>query len=381
MAERKFHKVTPRKWTGSTARALRGDFLTQSVWSYLLECPKADFNGLYEIDARTIARDIGSTEAQASAALEKLSGRGQGALPAGVAPLWYEPATELVFIFERVRIQMGDRKAKNHRWVIGARNRFLNILEQFGWTYAVHGFFLKNSDWLYLEVDDTKEEILLKIQCSGTNPLPIKQQPVTNAPRPGDPETLETEKTGEEDARTPVAQPVPESSSASDWDMPTRSERVDALEALRANGNIDVRSVLVDNMLDDANSNPDHPVMQTFEYYVEKIKESKHHPASRSNTLPRIANCHFHWEQNGIDPTDEMRKILDYVTGSDWFSVPKNSSNSTGQMFGSRTIDAGPLMDRLASAAHDWLKAKKQKASEDSSGQAGGCREKVELLF
>ena len=116
---RKYAKVSPRLWTGSLGKALRGDPLLQSLAMYLLTSPHSNLAGLYLLPIAYICADLGHTERRIRAGLSKLEALGF---------CRYDDATERVWVIEALRHELGphngqlspkDKRVKGLKSILG----------------------------------------------------------------------------------------------------------------------------------------------------------------------------------------------------------------------------------------------------------------------
>lgn len=113
-AVREFSRVLPSFWTGETSRKIRAlgeaGITARLVAAYLITCPHAEALGVYRLPLPYIAHDIGCSIEGASEALRCLS-------EVGFAQ--YDPHSEVVWVPEMARIQVGDLKEgdKRRTWV------------------------------------------------------------------------------------------------------------------------------------------------------------------------------------------------------------------------------------------------------------------------
>lgn len=96
---RSYCKVSPRLWTGSLGKRLRGDAQAQALAAYLVSGPHANMIGLYHLPAGYIELDLGWTAKAAAKALRRLVTEGF---------IRYDAAHERVWIIEHARIEFGD---------------------------------------------------------------------------------------------------------------------------------------------------------------------------------------------------------------------------------------------------------------------------------
>lgn len=98
---REYSKVSPRLWTGTVGRSLRGDALAQAVASYLVTSPHANMAGLYHLPTPYAMADLGHGEDQIRRALEKLEDTGY---------CRYDDEHERVWVIEHLRHELTGKK-------------------------------------------------------------------------------------------------------------------------------------------------------------------------------------------------------------------------------------------------------------------------------
>jgi hypothetical protein len=116
---RDYAKTSPRFWTGETGRLIRKfGAPTQVIAFYLFTCPNSNMIGLYYLPLPTLCHETGSTLEGASKALLSLS---------EVGFAYYDEESELVFLPNMAREQIGDRLMKKDN----RHKAVLRELEQF----------------------------------------------------------------------------------------------------------------------------------------------------------------------------------------------------------------------------------------------------------
>jgi len=96
---RDYSKVSPRRWTGDTGRALRGQLEAQVVVDYLLTCQHANMLGVYYLPIAYLSVDTGMTIEGAWKGLRR-------AIEVGFCS--YDEAAEVVWVHNMARDQIGD---------------------------------------------------------------------------------------------------------------------------------------------------------------------------------------------------------------------------------------------------------------------------------
>jgi hypothetical protein len=103
---REYAKISPRRWTGNTGRALRGHLEAQLVVDYLVTCQHANMLGVYYLPIAYLAVDTGLTQEGAWKGLRQ-------AIEVGFCR--YDEAAEVVWVLNMAREQVGDLDAKDNR--------------------------------------------------------------------------------------------------------------------------------------------------------------------------------------------------------------------------------------------------------------------------
>lgn len=96
---RDYGVVSPKFWTGSTGKALRGDAEAQVLALYLMTCPHASMIGVYHCPVLYMAHETGLSMEGASKALQRLSDGGFCA---------YDEGSETVFVYRMASFQIAD---------------------------------------------------------------------------------------------------------------------------------------------------------------------------------------------------------------------------------------------------------------------------------
>lgn len=121
---RDYSKVSPAFWSGSTGRWIRAqgkDCVIAAM--YLLTCPSSHMLGLYYLPLVTMAHETGLTIDEVRVALRRLSKAPSDAGEAGYASgfAWYDEPTEVVWVPQMARFQIGERLSANDNRVVGIR--------------------------------------------------------------------------------------------------------------------------------------------------------------------------------------------------------------------------------------------------------------------
>lgn len=113
-----YSKVSSRFWTGETGRALRGDLEAQVVATYLVTSPHANMLGYYYLPITYVASDTGISIEGASKALQRLCDEGF---------CRYDRGSEVVWVIEMARIQVGESLDPKDKRVVGIRREYESI--------------------------------------------------------------------------------------------------------------------------------------------------------------------------------------------------------------------------------------------------------------
>lgn len=113
---RDYAKVSPKFWIGQTGKALRSAGMeAQIVAMYLLSSPHANMLGLYYCPIEFIAHETGLTLEGASKGLQR-------AIEAGFC--LYDQKTEIVWVMEMAKYQIGEALKPNDLRVKGVQNEY-----------------------------------------------------------------------------------------------------------------------------------------------------------------------------------------------------------------------------------------------------------------
>jgi hypothetical protein len=97
---RRYSKIVPQFWTGTTGRAIRAAGRdVQVVALYLITCPSANMIGVFYLPLPTLCHEIGISAQAARRALERL---------AELRFATYDSASEHVFVHEMARFQIAE---------------------------------------------------------------------------------------------------------------------------------------------------------------------------------------------------------------------------------------------------------------------------------
>jgi hypothetical protein len=127
-----YSKVSSRFWTGSTGRSIRGYLEAQVVSMYLISNPHTNMIGFYYLPLTYISNDTGIPIEGCSKALRRLCEEGF---------CQYDEASEVVWVVEMARIQIGAALKPDDNRVIGIEREYEALpnnayLKQFFQTYG-----------------------------------------------------------------------------------------------------------------------------------------------------------------------------------------------------------------------------------------------------
>lgn len=112
---RDYSKVSGNFWTGRTGKLLRGDKDAQLVALYLVTCNHGNMIGVFHLPILYLAHETGLDIEGASKALARLI-KGQFCT--------YDNDTELVWVHEAARFQIGDRLMPGDKQVKGIQKQY-----------------------------------------------------------------------------------------------------------------------------------------------------------------------------------------------------------------------------------------------------------------
>lgn len=111
---RDYGKTTPRFFTGTTGRRMRGRHDLQALAHYLIACGSATMTGLYYIPMQTIAFELGMSVQKVRGGLAWFEKKGKGD---GFA--YYDAELGLVFVQNMAATQIGDELHKTDKRIKG----------------------------------------------------------------------------------------------------------------------------------------------------------------------------------------------------------------------------------------------------------------------
>lgn len=130
---RDYSKVSGAFWTGKTGKALRGDFQAQVVAMYLMTSPHANMIGVFHCPLIYIAHETGSPIEGALKGLQRLCNE---------AFCTYDEESEMVWVHEMARFQVGDVLKPTDKQVLGIQKQYDSMPE----GRIKSGFFEKYSE-------------------------------------------------------------------------------------------------------------------------------------------------------------------------------------------------------------------------------------------
>ena len=136
---REYASVSPLVWIGKTGKALRGHMEAQILQHYLISSPHSNSIGIYYLPFSYILNDTGLSEKGALKGLQRLS---------EVSFMGYDRDSEVVFVYEMAKWQIGESLHPNDKQVKGIQSLYDNLpenpfLSKFFDLYADR-FHLKN---------------------------------------------------------------------------------------------------------------------------------------------------------------------------------------------------------------------------------------------
>lgn len=118
---RDYGKVSPRFWIGQTGKKIRAAGCeAQIVGLYLLTSPHANMLGLFYLPKAYIAHEVGCSLEGASKALASLS---------KVHFCAYDEATEMVWVYEMARFQIGEQLKEDDKRCKGVQKEYDDLPE------------------------------------------------------------------------------------------------------------------------------------------------------------------------------------------------------------------------------------------------------------
>lgn len=130
---REYARISPRFWMGETGRSIRSKGANAQLLAlYLLTSPHSNMIGLYWCPITYMAHETGMSSEGASKALKSLT---------EIGFCHYDEASEVVWIVEMARYQVGDRLSEKDKQAKGVQNAYNDLpknlfLEQFYERYG-----------------------------------------------------------------------------------------------------------------------------------------------------------------------------------------------------------------------------------------------------
>ena len=189
---REYASVSPLVWIGKTGKALRGHMEAQILQHYLISSPHSNSIGIYYLPFSYILNDTGLSEKGALKGLQRLS---------EVSFMGYDRDSEVVFVYEMAKWQIGESLHPNDKQVKGIQSLYDNLpenpfLSKFFDLYADR-FHLKNrrgSEGASMDLRSTETETETETEktpptpppggnvCEGKNSEPEKRSPRDYSP-------------------------------------------------------------------------------------------------------------------------------------------------------------------------------------------------------
>lgn len=136
---RDYAKVSPKFWIGPTGKSIRKQGTVAQVLAlYLLTSPHANMLGIYHLPVAYISADTGIPLEGAFEGLRSLSEAGF---------CGYDESSEVVFVYEMARYQIGEQLKPKDNQVEGVRREYRNLPE----NSFLLDFFQKYSAAFHLE--------------------------------------------------------------------------------------------------------------------------------------------------------------------------------------------------------------------------------------
>lgn len=131
---REYARISPRFWMGETGRLIRGKGPEPQLLAlYLLTSPHSNMIGLYWCPVTYMAHETGMTMQGASKALQSLVDLGF---------CHYDAASEVVWVIEMARYQVGERLSEKDKQTKGVQNAYDDLPK----NAFLPAFFLRYKD-------------------------------------------------------------------------------------------------------------------------------------------------------------------------------------------------------------------------------------------
>lgn len=116
---REYARISPRFWMGETGRSIRSKGANAQLLAlYLLTSPHSNMIGLYWCPVAYMAHETGMTSEGASKALKSL---------VEIGFCHYDEASEVVWIVEMARYQVGERLSEKDKQAKGVQNAYNDL--------------------------------------------------------------------------------------------------------------------------------------------------------------------------------------------------------------------------------------------------------------
>jgi hypothetical protein len=140
---RDYSKVSGNFWTGKTGRVLRGDHETQIAALYLMTSNHGNMIGVFHLPVLYLSHETGLSTEGASKALARLSEEGF---------CTYDEASEVVWVHEAARFQIGATLLPNDKQVKGVQKQYDSLPE----GLIKSGFFERYAEAFHIKGSTTK---------------------------------------------------------------------------------------------------------------------------------------------------------------------------------------------------------------------------------
>lgn len=137
---REYSSVSPQFWIGKTGKRLRGCVEAQLVAMYLVTNPHSNMLGIYYLPVMYVAHETGLGLEGASKGLQR-------AIEAGFCS--YDSDSEMVWVHEMARFQIGEGLAANDKRVIGIHRK----VEALPNTQLKHDFMARYAKDFHFKIE------------------------------------------------------------------------------------------------------------------------------------------------------------------------------------------------------------------------------------
>ena len=125
--------------------------------------------------------------------------------------------------------------------------------------------------------------------------------------------------------------------------------------------------------LEDASTDPTHPVAVVWGRYRDACEALQLRPPSWRAVAPMIARAVVYWQSCDRNPAAELEQIVDYAVRSDWRADARNQALPPTRIFGSPRYPVDQLQERLAAAAHQWRRSQQEIAESYTVAESGAA--------